>query len=61
MFLDEYRKRLFLIGRAVDVVSYSGERIATVTALNDDLTLQVRYDDGTENALNSGEVRLRVI
>ena len=60
ILLAKYRERLFLIGKTVDVISYLGEKEATVIGLNDDFTLAVRYADGSEQALNSGEVRLKV-
>ncbi|MBR2474597.1 MAG: biotin--[Clostridia bacterium] len=58
--LEKYRMRLFIIGKKVDVISYSGEKEATVIGLNGDFTLLVRYADGSEQALNSGEVRLKL-
>lgn len=58
--LKAYKERLFIIGRAVDVISYSGEAEATVIELCDDFTLKVRFSDGTVQMLNSGEVRLKI-
>lgn len=57
--LEEYRKRSFLIGREVMIV---GEDTPCVTVLGveDDLRLRVRYKDGREECLDSGEVSLIV-
>lgn len=58
--LSKYRERLFIIGKRVQVLSYTDLRDATVVSLNDDFSLKVAYDDGTLAALNSGEVRLKI-
>lgn len=58
--LSKYRQRLFIIGKEVDVISYGEIKKATVISLNSDFTLKVRYSDGTEGLLNSGEVRLKI-
>ncbi len=58
--LAVYRQRSVLDGRAVLVrpaSSLGGEEIpATVLGIDDDFGLVVRYADGTESALSSGEV-----
>lgn len=58
--LTKYREKLFIIGKQVDVLSYTDVKEATVISLCDDFTLKVRYSDGSENTLNSGEVRLKI-
>ena len=58
--LEKYRTRLFILGKPVQVISYSGETDATVIGLNDDFTLEVEYADGSRQSLNSGEVRLKI-
>ncbi len=59
--LDEYRQRSFLIGREVDVMRIAdGERRpATAVAIDDECRLIVRYHDGSEEALGSGDVSVR--
>jgi BirA family biotin operon repressor/biotin-[acetyl-CoA-carboxylase] ligase len=59
--LRKYEERLFIVGKAVDVISYTGEKQATVLGLNGDFSLSVSYSDGSVGTLNSGEVRLRVL
>lgn len=58
--LEKYLARLFILGKPVQVISYSGETDATVIGLNDDFTLEVEYADGIRQSLNSGEVRLKI-
>ncbi len=58
--LDEYRRRSTLTGRKVTVTTKDGNRDALVTGIDDDFRLCVRYPDGTEEALSSGEVRVKM-
>lgn len=58
--LSKYRNRLFIIGKQVTVISYTGEYEATVIDLNDDFSLKIRTTDGNYHNLNSGEVRLKL-
>lgn len=59
-FVQEYRQRSFLIGAPVNVLSASSSRYATVIDIDDRCRLRVRYDDGTEESLFSGEVSIRL-
>ena len=56
--LAEYKRRMFLTGREVDVVSGGEARRAGVLGVDDDFRLLVRYDNGETDALMSGEVRV---
>ena len=60
-YLDDYRRRSFLIGKRIDVMRvHDGEaRSATAIAVDDECSLVVRYDDGTSEALSSGDVSVR--
>ncbi|MFT3951866.1 MAG: biotin--[acetyl-CoA-carboxylase] ligase [Oscillospiraceae bacterium] len=58
-YLAEYRARSFLLGTQVDVLSAAGERAALAVDIDAGARLVVRYPDGTEEALSSGEVRVR--
>ncbi len=59
-FSKEYKERCFLIGKDINVIR-DGEMIpATAYDLDDELHLLVRYENGTTEALNSGEVSVRV-
>ncbi len=63
MFLDEYRSRSCVIGCEVDVVRIVGGTAthAVATGIDDGCRLVVRYDDGTTEALESGDVTIRGI
>lgn len=57
-FLDEYRRRSFIIGERVSVSKFDSERIASAVGISDNAGLIVRYDDGSQETLNSGEARI---
>lgn len=59
-FLSDCRERSALLGKQITVCR--GERLtpATALAIDNDGALLVRYDDGKEEALSSGEVRVRL-
>lgn len=57
-FLEEYRRRSFITGMRVAVSKSGVERTATAVGISDNAALIVRYDDGTEEELNSGEARI---
>ncbi|MBR4345120.1 MAG: biotin--[Lachnospiraceae bacterium] len=58
-FTEEYKRRCFLIGKQVNVLRDDKQIPALVTGLDDELHLLVRYEDGSSEALNSGEVSIR--
>lgn len=58
VFLEEYRRRSFITGMRVAVSKYDQERTATALGISDNAGLIVKYDDGTEEVLNSGEARI---
>lgn len=57
-FLEEYRRRSFITGMRVAVSKYDEERTAAALGISDNAGLIVKYDDGTEEVLNSGEARI---
>ena len=60
-FMDEYRRRCFIIGQDVTVIKPGkGEWPARAFGVDDSGHLLVRYEDGREEALSSGEVTLRI-
>ena len=59
-YVEEYRKRCFVIGKDIDIISGKSVIKARAIAVNDDCSLQVRYPDGREQALSSGEISIRV-
>lgn len=58
-FAEIYRKKQTLIGRDVSVHRPSGIAFATVLGVDDRCGLTVRYLDGAEETLTSGEVSVR--
>ncbi len=58
-FVEEYRRRSFLIGQPVYVLRPGSKREATALDVDDNCHLLVRYTDGTMEALSSGEVSVR--
>ena len=55
----EYSAACLNLGRRVRVLRPDGERSALAVSLTPDYGLAVRYDDGTEEVLRSGEVSVR--
>ena len=58
---DEYRTRSLVIGRDVNVLKKEGAVKAHVMDIDRDCGLMVRYSDGSEEVLRSGEISIRVI
>jgi BirA family biotin operon repressor/biotin-[acetyl-CoA-carboxylase] ligase len=58
-YLAAYKKKSFILGRAVDVITGATARRATALDIDGDCRLVVRYEDGETAALYSGEVRIR--
>ena len=62
-FLDEYRRRCFIIGRRILIhPTYDEEGIpAVATGISDDGGLMVEYPDGRREILHTGEISVTVI
>lgn len=60
LFFPEYKRRCFVVGRRVRVCSGVLEGEAEVLDLDENCFLKVRFDDGTEKLLSSGEVSLKL-
>lgn len=58
-YLQEYRRREKTAGRAISVISAGAERSAVALAIEPDFSLRVRFADGTEESLKSGEISIR--
>ena len=56
---EEYKARCFVPGRSVFVLSGGNKRPAEALDINEDFSLSVRYEDGSCEALNAGEVSIR--
>ncbi len=57
-FMQEYRRRCFVIGRRVLVLLPQGGREAVVMDVDDDAALLVRYDDGVTARIAAGEISI---
>lgn len=58
-FIEEYRRRSNIIGKEVLISKPDREKTATATGISDKAGLIVRYSDGTEEILTSGEARIK--
>lgn len=58
-FLEAYRRRCRLPGRRITVLKGGKEIPALALSIDDDCRLKVRYDDGSEELLFSGEISVR--
>ena len=58
-YLEQYRRDCLTLGRPVTVLRSSGAWNGFATGINEDFSLTVRWEDGTEEALSAGEVSVR--
>lgn len=57
--MEQYRKDCITVGQEIQVLKGDTRRCATALSLTDDGSLLVRYQDGTTETVNSGEVHVR--
>jgi len=57
--INEYRERCFVIGQKIYVLKGEARIPAEALGISGDCGLIVRYEDGTEAVLSSGEVSIR--
>ncbi|MCR5009716.1 MAG: biotin--[acetyl-CoA-carboxylase] ligase [Clostridia bacterium] len=58
---DEYIKRSFVIGKRINVLRSGTVRPAKALSIDGECRLLVEYEDGTQEALSSGEVSIRPV
>lgn len=58
-YLEEYRRRCVTVGKRVALLREEGEREALALGVNEDFSLRVRFPDGREEDVFSGEVSVR--
>ena len=58
-FLEEYKKRMFLLGKEITVISGTDAYLATVTDIDDDAHLTVTLPDNSVKVLNAGEISIK--
>ncbi len=56
-----YAERCFVLGKSIDVIRGGETRRAKALALDENCGLSVRFEDGTEAVLNSGEISVRTV
>ena len=59
-FFEEYVRRSVIVGKEIVVLGKDKPRKATALSINQNCNLTVRYDDGTEETLSSGEVSIKI-
>lgn len=59
-YINEYRKRCFVLGKQVRVITPDGETAARALDIDDECHLIVEYEDGSKKALSSGEISVRM-
>ena len=60
-YIEDYRRRCLVIGRDINVLMPgSGPRKAHALDVDDECGLKVRYEDGSEEVLRSGEISIRI-
>lgn len=59
-YVPQYQAALCMIGKPVTVLENDVERAAVAMAVDDNLRLLVRYENGEEQWRSSGEIRIRL-
>ena len=59
-FLDEYRRRCVVLGKRIRVIERDVSTEVLALSIDDDAHLVVRYDDGHERTLSTGEISIRL-
>lgn len=58
-YLNEYRKRCGVLGKRINVVGMGKQTPALAVDIDENCRLLVRYDDGKEELISSGEISIR--
>lgn len=58
-YLDSYQKDDITIGKEISIVKKSEIKQGVATAINDDFSLDVCYNDGSTENISSGEISIR--
>ena len=58
-YFDEYKKRLFILGRDIVILRGGNAIPARAIDIDNDCHLLVRYPDGRQEYLSSGEISIR--
>ncbi len=60
-FIEEYRKRCFVIGKGINIIKGDTITSAEVLGVDDNCGLHVRFDDGNSSVVYTGEISVRII
>lgn len=60
LFYDEYVRRSVILGKKITVLGRGEPKSATAISIDEKCNLVVRYDNGSVEALGSGEVSIRI-
>ncbi|MEG1366135.1 MAG: biotin--[acetyl-CoA-carboxylase] ligase [Oscillospiraceae bacterium] len=60
LYTEKYRSLSLVIGKQVSVLSKNTSKSAIVTDIDDACRLCVKYEDGTEESLSSGEISIKL-
>lgn len=58
-FFDEYVRRSIIIGKDIKVLRGGESKVARALSIDSNCNLRVRYENGTEEILSSGEVSIK--
>lgn len=58
-YIEKYRSHSLVIGKNITAVSSGQKRNASVTGIDDECRLQVRYENGESASLSYGEIEIR--
>lgn len=58
-FFEKYRAKNFILGKTVTVIANNTNTDAVASSIDDDCRLIVKFPDGSQKALNSGDVILK--
>lgn len=59
-FLNAYKERCIVLGKQINVLSQDGSRPATALDIDENCRLYVKYSDGSQSLLSSGEVSIKI-
>ncbi|SFQ46816.1 BirA family transcriptional regulator, biotin operon repressor / biotin-[acetyl-CoA-carboxylase] ligase [Lachnospiraceae bacterium XBB1006] len=59
-YTEKYREKSLVIGKEVTVLLPEGKKKARVLTIDDECHLVVRYEDGKEDSLSSGEISIKM-
>ena len=59
-YLNSYRERCIVLGKQINVLSANSTRTAYALNIDENCRLRVKYPDGSEDILSSGEISVKI-